>query len=317
MCIWLWCFIRLFGARCASYLAIGRAALARAIHYSNVYFYRLVSRTVQSAWLIICLALFAQNIYAFDESGHRTVARLTVPMLSEQTGEQMQNLFGRKWQVQLIQMSAALQGELSRPSQRDKQALQFTLFELEDDNFSAEKHCQQNRCSVAAILESKHVLMDSAYSDEQKRKAVLYLMHYALQIHIPLNCGLIRDEGGQRIFLTDDQGHRVSFSWIWNYDMYRQLNIHWDSYAQILQKKWENGEYPKWDNSIDPRVWALDSHHISIEQVYPLAIAGVYDEKLIKQGQQLLEPQLMKAAYRSAELLNAIYEEVDSASVEN
>lgn len=233
------------------------------------------------------------------------------PYLNSAASAELERLFGAQWQQLVVRNAGNVQAEMSRPKNQKLAELQFTLFDPEDEGFEVEKHCANGVCSVAAVLESEQVLLKPSFDDTQKRQAFWYLMHYNLQLHIPLNCGLIRDQGGRKIYLDDDQLKPVNLSFIWNYDLYRKLNQHWFSYAKALSRKMEEENKDAWLASLRPRDWAYETNRLAIAEAYPLALDGRYSAELINRGQEILEMQLMKAAYRAAALLNELFPEVE------
>ncbi|MDX1342403.1 MAG: S1/P1 nuclease [Reinekea sp.] len=285
--------------------------MVRGCSHRVVHCCRAVSRKTQSqrlVWWVVGSLLFT-SAQAFEESGHIMVAQLTMPMLTEGARVEIKRLYGDDWLREVVSRAAMVQTELNRPKNQYQQPLQVTLFGPDDKGFDAEKHCPKNACSVAAILESRQVLMSSGFSDADKRQALLYLMHYMVQLHIPLNCGLIRDQGGQKIYLKDDALQPVNFSWIWNHDLYRRENKRWFTYAQELYRDMAKLDTQAWTKTLSVADWAFESHTIALQEVYPEAVEGRYSASLIKKGQKLMEQQLMKAAFRTAALLNDMFPE--------
>ncbi|TCS35913.1 S1/P1 nuclease [Reinekea marinisedimentorum] len=273
---------------------------------------RSAGRKAQSQGLVAALLFATASLCsAFEQSGHQVVAQLMTPYLNSAASAELERLFGAQWQQLVVRNAGNVQAEMSRPKNQKLAELQFTLFDPEDEGFEVEKHCANGVCSVAAVLESEQVLLKPSFDDTQKRQAFWYLMHYNLQLHIPLNCGLIRDQGGRKIYLDDDQLKPVNLSFIWNYDLYRKLNQHWFSYAKALSRKMEEENKDAWLASLRPRDWAYETNRLAIAEAYPLALDGRYSAELINRGQEILEMQLMKAAYRAAALLNELFPEVE------
>lgn len=282
--------------------------MARAFGAVGFHTGRLHRREAKSPRLIFALLIgFASGAYALEESGHNMVAQLMVPLLNESSEAEMVRLFGDEWRRDLVFMAPSIQSSLNNPRFQDRAPLQLTLFNEDDEGFDPAINCPNNACSVAAILESQQILLRTNRTDAEKRQALLYLMHYMIQLHIPINAGFVRDMGGQNIYLRGDDLQPVNFSWIWNSDLYRQMDKHWFSYAQELNRKMDDFPTASWTESLDPRDWAFEIHQIAVDQVYPLALEGRYSANLINQGQALLETQLVKAAYRTAALINDIY----------
>jgi hypothetical protein len=268
----------------------------------------LVGRASQPKRLIAAgLICLASTVSAFEEQGHLMAAQLMTQFLNDDAKNYLTQLLGEDWQRQLVNMSPRVEQEMTRAKNRPMLPLQLTLFDATDTEFVPEIHCPNNACSVGAVLESKQVLISNRYSDADKRQAMGYLMHYMVQLHSPINCGFRKDLGGQKVYLKNVELKPVNLAWIWNYDLYRQLDERWFSYAQRLYRDMEDMELDAWVISMRPQDWAFESHMIAREKVYPLAADGRYSAELKKEGQDIIETQLMKAAYRTAMLLNQMF----------
>ncbi|WP_237613427.1 S1/P1 nuclease [Reinekea blandensis] len=262
--------------------------------------------------LLLALTLCSGVALAFEESGHTMVAQLMVPFLKDGARSELERLYGEDWSREIVSRAAMVQADLNRPQNKSMIPLQLTLFEQGDETFQPDKHCPNNRCSVGAVLESREVLLRSSFSDADKRQATIYLMHYALQMHIPVNSGLKRDDGGRKIYLKDDDLQPVNLAWIWNHDLYRQMDKRWFTYAQELYRDIEKVDPQAWVESMNPADWALEAHEIAEAEVYPLAAEGRYSAQLKRAGTAVLEEQLKKAAYRTASLFNEMFPPEDA-----
>lgn len=255
----------------------------------------------------MALVFSVTSVQAFEESGHTMVAQLMVPFLEDGARDELQRLYGDDWSREIVSRAGLIQTETNRPKNQAMQPLQLTLFEEDDEGFDPAKHCPNNACSVGAVLESREVLMRSSFSDTDKRQAVLYLMHYMLQLHIPVNSGLVRDEGGRKIYLKDNDLQPVNLAWIWNHDLYRRENKRWFTYAQELYRDIKKESPKAWLKPMDVGAWAYESHEVAKAEVYPVAASGRYSAQVRRDGIKVLEQQLKKAAYRTAAVFNEMF----------
>ncbi|MEJ2072357.1 MAG: S1/P1 nuclease [Reinekea sp.] len=246
-------------------------------------------------------------VAAFEEDGHRVVAQLMIPFLKSGAQEELKHLLGDEWQRELRLRAATVEADLLRPQNAHLKSLQLTLFNVDDKAFDPAVNCPQNACSVAAILESRLVLMQSNFTKLEKQAALTYLMHYMVEMHIPVNCGLVRDQGGQKIYLKNSDLQPVNLSWIWNYDLYRKQQKRWFTYAQELYRKTDEMNVDQWVESVSVPDWAFETHQVALKKVYPLAAQGRYSAELQMIGKKVLEQQLVKAAVRTATLLNEMF----------
>lgn len=310
MRFWIRCYRRLLSPVSKETVSHFRSALAWARCGALFSGDRLSGRKTQpsrlASFLLVSVFLTAPG-FAFEQSGHQMVAQLTIPYLNAGAKKELERLFGEDWQAALVRGAGVTELEMLRPKNASLIPMQYTLFDVGAEGFDAATDCPEGVCSVGAVLESLQVLQKANFDDGQKRQALRYLMHFNLLLHIPMNSGLKRDEGGQKIFVDNDQLKPVSLAWIWNYDLYRKQNQHWFSYAKELYREMEDLDLDAWAVSLKPQDWAFETHKLALEEAYPLAAEGRYSAELISKSQELLETQLMKAAYRTAVLLNQLF----------
>ena len=213
----------------------------------------------------------------------------------------MTQLYNPQWDRELIQHSDW--ADIIRPSVQ----LRTVLFTREDSAFDAAKHCPKNACVVGAIMESRYVLTHEGFSDEQRRQAVQFMMHFITDLHIPVNAGLREDYGGRRIRLETSELDPVNLSEIWNDKLYPRLPGSWFDQAQRFQRALTPEQVKAWTATLSPVDWAWETHRIALEQAYPMAERRQYDAGFVREALPLLEQQMMKAGIRLAALLNDVF----------
>lgn len=274
---------------------------------------RDVGRKAQPPRLIVALTLvLAPPVWAVEADVHAVVAQLMLTQLQPSAKAGLEALYGSDWRRELVERAPQLELELQRHRNAHLRPLQQTLFEIGAEEFRPADHCPNNACSVAAVLESRQVLLQSNFTDNAKQQAARYLMHYMVELHSPVNVGLKRDEGGQKIYLKNAELQPVNFAWIWNHDLYRQQNLRWFSYAQELYRTLQSTDTSEWVATTDVPTWAFETHQLAITEVYPWAAKERYSAEMMAEGQKILERLWMKAAVRTAALFNEIYPEPEA-----
>lgn len=221
--------------------------------------------------------------------------------LNDEAKAALEDLYGPRWPVDLVNLS--IWAEEHAPADD----LRTVLFDAGDEGFDAAKHCPRNRCVVGAILESRTVLLRNSFEKADKRRAMQYLIHFITDLHIPVNAGLRRDEGGHLIALKTSELVRVNLNWVWTQELYRELDAPVFATAQRYQREITEEQAQQWLSSLSPVDWAWETHQIAMEVAYPLAVRGEYDAAYRREALPVLEEQLKKAAVRLAGLLNALY----------
>ncbi|GGX67800.1 S1/P1 nuclease [Saccharospirillum salsuginis] len=263
----------------------------------------MAGRTPQSARLILfVLALGLGGLaQAFTEPGYKVPIQLAQFHLTEAARAGLAGLYGEQWAREMIQLSDWAK------AQRPSRGLRVVLFDADDTGFDVAKHCPNNGCVVGAVMESHHVLSRDGFSDDQKRQAVQYLMHFITELHIPVNAGLKSDQGGRLVWLRDSELNRVHLSEVWNDRLYDRLPGTWFSQAQRLERDLTDETLREWTASVRPVDWAWETHQLALDEAYPMAGRGQYDAIFVREALPLLERQLTKSGLRLAALLNAAF----------
>lgn len=241
-----------------------------------------------------------QRAWALNEAAHQAVLQLAIMQLEEDAREQLAQWYGPQWQRELIALASW--AEQARPEPR----LRKVLFAEGATAFDLVDNCPQNQCVVAAILESQRVLEDDSFSVNRRREAVQYLMHFITELHVPVNAGRLSDDGGRGLTLTTSDLRDVSLDQVWNEDLYSRVDDSWFVQAQRLRRRLPELPADRWQASMNPIDWALETHQLSLETAYEFAGRGEYDAAYRQAAMPVLERQMIKASVRLAAMLNSL-----------
>ncbi len=291
--------------------------MARAYRVGVICGGRFISRKTQPQKLTVLLSflfsvsLSSSVVFGLEAPGHKAVAQMMLPLLSETSVIELERLFGQRWRTELVNLAVEEQARVSRAASELDLARQVTFFDVEQTEFSVAQNCPGNACSVAVVLESRQVFLDDDFSDFDKRKAIGYSLHYIVQLHLPLNNGLRSDHGGADIELKDANLALTSLQAVWQSGMFEYADQTWFGYAQRQSRKLKTMDVSAWQADALPQQWAFESHRVALEQVYPFAQSGRFGANLKVNGRRILDDQLMKAAVRSAVFLNEVLLKVE------
>lgn len=276
-----------------------------------VYHRRGIGREKKSLAFFWLLSIFIsfQLSWAMTPDAHRTVAQLSIHYLDANAQEWLSDILGERWKEEWVAQSVAVELALVQPVNEHLIPFQVTLFDVTDTGFNVTKNCPNNRCSVAAVLESQRVLLLDNFSQKDKVTALSYILHYGVQLHNPIHNGFIADQGGQTIQLKDSELESINLAKVWDEDLYQQFAEHWFTLAQKFRRDITEIQAQQWLTETDPVMWAFESHLLARESVYPLAEEGRFSAQLRAEGQVILKSQLQKAAVRMAGLVNKLMAE--------
>lgn len=165
-----------------------------------------------------------------------------------------------------------------------------------DCRYEPDRSCVQGSCVVGAIERQVAVLV-SAGSDEERLKALKYVVHFVADVHQPLHAGFADDRGGNT-YQLQAYGRGTNLHALWDSGLVQN----WPGGSMALRQALESGEGPR-DVSFAPRDWAEASCRL-------VSAAGFYpdghrldDEYAKRLGSTLVE-QMTAAARRLAAVLN-------------
>jgi len=254
----------------------------------------------------IAIALLSSvTAFAWGPEGHSLIARIAEGQLTPAARSRVTAILAAGQTM----ASIASWADDVRRSRPESAGWHFVDIPIEKPHLDMERDCPKGNCIVAKIADLKKTLLDAETPPEQRREALMYLVHFMGDMHQPLHCSDHNDRGGNSV--------RVVF-----YE--RQTNLHslWDSgmlgrlapadqlfpvlarEAARRRKKWSRGTVPE---------WAEDSHRAAQKMVYarlpkvapgtPESLGTVYEKK----ADPLIEEQLEKGGVRLAAVLNELF----------
>lgn len=258
--------------------------------------------------LLILFGLSGQSA-AFGVDGHRVVAMISFAYLNDPAKQQLESLLGESYRQEWIGSSYWAAEESEKAGNEWMMALHHVWFDPEDEGFDPGKHCPANRCAVGAILESQRVLQDESFTQQQKRQAFKYLLHYVADLHQPTNCGFRKDQSGQKIWLKTAELTNVNLHWIWQTGMLQKNEKRWSTLAIEMVREMPQDNLQQWAENLDPVAWAWECHQTARSTAYLLALDKKWGNKYYKDAWPVYEEQLQKAGVRLAYLINEIFPE--------
>lgn len=174
-------------------------------------------------------------------------------------------------------------------------AWHYVNFPRGDCSYDAERECPNGQCVVAAIEWQAKVLGSNA-PDEQRLKALKYLVHFVGDVHQPLHAGYLDDKGGNiyqlQAFMRGSNLHAV-----WDTGLIKYLNEDAKAMATRLTK--------------GPQTGAWTPVHAAEESCRIVATSSFYPGRLVDgdyigQFTPVMEARLRMAGGRLAEMVNRV-----------
>ena len=249
-----------------------------------------------SLWRAALFAIMAAQPLgagAWGGDGHRIVAEVAQPQLTAPVKAEVDRLLALEPGATLASVSTWAD-EFRSPSTAPWHYVNLPR----DSNctYDPDRSCLQGACVVGAIERQAEVLASHA-ADEDRLKALKYVVHFVGDVHQPLHAGFADDRGGNSYQLQ-------AFG--------RGTNLHalWDS---ALIQRWLGGiaalrtaveaEKTAVDDNPSPAHWAEASCRVvTAKGFYPTG--HKLDDEYAQQWSATLVQQLAAAGHRLAVVLN-------------
>jgi hypothetical protein len=231
------------------------------------------------------------SAYAWGAQGHQVIAMIAEKELTAAAREDVNHLLGLEPGATMASISTWADEHRSPPTA----SWHFINFPRGNCTYAPERDCPDGQCVVAAIERQEKILGSSA-PDEQRLKALKYLVHFIGDVHQPLHAGYLDDKGGNtyqlQAFMRGSNLHAV-----WDTGLIKYLNEDAEAMASRLAR---SAQTVAWT----PVQAAQESCRI-------VSTPGFYPDRLIDgdyidQFTPVMEDRLRTAGARLADAINRI-----------
>lgn len=234
------------------------------------------------------------------------VAQLSTYYLSDEAEQLIIDLYGSNYRRLLLDDAYFAERLTRQRGNAWRLGYHYTWFNEGEDGFDPERHCPNSICSVAAVLASERVLLNSDASRNERLNALRFLIHYMGDLHDPVNAGFAHDRGGRETELVASNLERYSLHAIWQQELFDYLPHPPFVMANLWSRTLRDEDRQRWQQG-DPLDWIWETHELARDLAYPLAqSAGGWNAIYRREALPALETQLKKAAVRLAMRLNQI-----------
>jgi hypothetical protein len=196
---------------------------------------------------------------------------------------------------------------------------------------------QEPQNVIEALVKNTADLKNPATDAQAKAIALCWILHLCGDIHQPLHaCSLYSpqfpegDQGGNAIVVLRDPPYVNSqnkLHYIWDAMPGEYKSLDWDGYVALglrSDPRFSRDRLKDFLAVKDFAAWANESHQLAIEHAYlggtlkgltaaqlkadPTAVAPGVPKGYIEQAEQVVNQRIVLAGYRTADLLNSIYD---------
>jgi hypothetical protein len=258
-----------------------------------------------SKFLIILVLAWSLPAFAWGPEGHALVARLAEAQLTSAARARVAEILGPNTTLASIS-SWPDQVRRARP---ETAPWHYIDIPINLPHLDMARDCPKGDCVIAKIEDFEKVLGDPAANPEQRREALMFVVHFVGDMHQPLHCSDNKDKGGNNVE-TEFFGRPMNLHSVWDGGLLGRMGQEDKLFADFsrdltpkLEKKWAKGTVED---------WAEESHQAAQKTVYgklpkvaegtPEPIADAYEQA----ADPLIKKQIEKAGIRLAHVLNTM-----------
>jgi hypothetical protein len=253
---------------------------------------------------VITLVVWGLPVFGWGPEGHDLVARLAEAHLTAVARAKVAEILGPGVTMASIS-SWPDQIRRARPATA---TWHYTDIPIDRPHVDMQRDCAKGDCVIAKIEDFEKVLADPAAKPEQRREALMFIVHFVGDMHQPLHSSDNKDKGGNNV-RTDFFGKPMNLHSVWDGGLLARMGDEDKLFAEFSrdltpkrQKKWGKGTVQQ---------WAEEAHKASQKTVYgklPKVAAGAPEpigDAYEHAADPLIRQQIEKAGARLAAVLNA------------
>jgi hypothetical protein len=164
------------------------------------------------------LVIFVSPALAWGKVGHQVVAQLALTQLIPKTRAEVDRLLALEPGATLPSISTWAD-EHKNPATGPWHYLNFPRGSC---TFDANRDCPDGKCVVGAIEKQLEVLALKG-DDDNRLKALKYIVHFVADVHQPLHGGFEYDKGGNKYQVQFD-GRGTNLHAVWDSGLMRSVN---------------------------------------------------------------------------------------------
>lgn len=258
------------------------------------------------------LLLLSIIIGSWGTLGHQTVAKIAENHLSPKAKKAVAELLGKETPADVANWADEIR---SLPEYKYAAPLHYINVPpgLNYNEFSKAVASQQADNIYTAILNCKKKLLDKSTTREQKTEALKFLVHFVGDAHQPMHVSRAEDKGGNTIQVQFD-GSGTNLHALWD----SKLIDHQGFDLEKMVKKYDQAndkEITEWQHD-EVLKWLFESYEISGTLYAETAKEHILTEDYYKAHIPIVEKRVEQGGIRLAGLLNEIFKDGLTPSVE-
>jgi hypothetical protein len=275
---------------------------------------RFVRPNLRLAVVSLFLLLCSQGrLWAWGQEGHSIIAEIADLNLSANAKAQVAILLGQNASL----ASIASWADDIRDDRPETYNWHFVDIPLNADNYDPKRDCldtSRGDCAISAIERNRKTLLDPAASSQDKKEALMYLVHFIGDIHQPLHAvGDYRGANDYPVkFFVDPlkkTKQDTNLHAVWDSNLIRSTVWDWGAYVRRLQDNWLPGKDVQQLTAGTIVDWTLEAHKAARDVAFKAPMNADLNQDYVTLALPTVDRQLAVAGLRLARVLNEIFTE--------
>jgi hypothetical protein len=251
---------------------------------------------------LLCFSLTALPLFAWGPEGHALIARIAESQLSPEVRAKVVEILGPGKTME----SVASWADEIRRSRPESGPWHYIDIPLKQSHIDLARDCAQKGCVVVKIAELRRLLHDPATPPDQRREALMFLIHFIGDMHQPLHDEDNNDRGGNSV-QVQFFGRRSNLHSVWDSGLLTRMGTEAELLPALSAESAAHAsKYAKGTVS----QWAEQSHKTARKMAYgklpkhapgaPIVLDAAYE----KAEDPVIRKQIEMAGARLAKVLN-------------
>ncbi|MFC3053505.1 S1/P1 nuclease [Kordiimonas pumila] len=241
------------------------------------------------------------SLQAYGPTGHRVIAAIAEKHLTPQARTAVDAILGDTFMAE----AAFWPDEMKSSPDPFWRTESYTYHFINFPDGVTYEESEKNPAGDAYTALEKYtaVLKDTTAAQEERYKALAFVLHIVGDLHQPLHAGRAEDWGGNKIQVVWFE-EMTNLHMVWDEHLIDHKKLSYSEWTAFLDKKITPEEIAVWQNST-PLTWV---HELAAMRgdIYANG-KGILSWDYVYQNTPLLKSQLSKGGIRLAGYLNAIF----------
>jgi hypothetical protein len=267
---------------------------------------------------LVLAAGWAGQALAWGQEGHSIIAEVAQHRLTPAAAAEVARLLGPGRSLASVSSWA----DDIRDQRPETYNWHFVDIPLAETKYDADKHCKPTEKGDCVVAELERLKTDlrCAPTDDSKRDALRYVVHFVGDTHQPLHT-VAEARGGNDIHITARlagakickggpcpiHASRSNFHSVWDGTLIRATTWDWGAYVDRLENGWLASPAARDVDPGTPTQWAEETHQVARRIWDELLEQRVVDDAYYAKVLPALDRQLSVAGLRLANFLNKAY----------